>query len=459
MKKTATIAGSGKATNKSGKATSRNEQHVPGLLLRMEAAGALNKVLKGAPYAPFGEKQIKDGRDRALANKLVTTALRRHGHLNEIIKNLLQRGIPAHSGLFEAILRLGLSQLLFMADQAAHAALYLSVEAVHRDKRASRFDRLLNAVLRQAQREAKDWQNLDNSLLFPSWLQEKWRAQYGAAALERFGAALLAGALLDLSLGENDPELITALGASPVLFDSVRISQRDSTVSGLAFYNEGRWWVQDVAAAIAARLFELEPGARLLDMCAAPGGKTAQLVKAGFKVVALDDNPSRLARLEENLKRLNYSAQLVEAKAEDFRRSEKFDGVLIDAPCSATGTFRRHPEIIWNRKESDIGSRVGLQRKMIRAAADNLRAGGVLVFCTCSLQVEEGEEQAKWITDNLAQLKAAPISAGELDGLKGAINENGHVRTHPALDVMEKGRKNICRGTLDGFFVARFIRV
>ncbi|VAW14002.1 16S rRNA (cytosine(967)-C(5))-methyltransferase [hydrothermal vent metagenome] len=456
MKKTANIASSdeSKRINDRG-----NGQHVAGLDVRMAAARALNEVLKGAAFEPMGEKLFKDGRDRALANRLTTTALRRHGHLNEIIASLLKHGVPARSGLFEAILRLGLTQLLFMADQAAHAALYLSVEAVRRDKRAARFAGLLNAVLRKAQREAQTWQSLDNSLLFPVWLQKKWRAQYGDDVLERFGRALLAGAPLDLTLADNDPELVMALGAKKILFDSVRISHRDKPVVQLDFYDEGRWWVQDVAATIPARLLELETGSMVLDMCAAPGGKTAQLFKAGYKVTALDNNPARLARLEENLKRLNFKAQLVEGQAEDFCGDEKFDGVLIDAPCSASGTFRRHPEVIWNRKQKDVLSRLDLQRALIRAAADNLKPGGVVVFCTCSLQAEEGEDQARWIEKNLKTLKADPISAAELDGLTGAISNNGWVRTHPGLDVMDKERENDCLGTLDGFFIARFRRV
>ncbi len=438
---------------------SSKERAIVGLSLRIAAARALNQVLKGAAFAPMDEKLFADQRDRALANSLVTTSLRRHGHLNEIISVLLKRGLPARSGLFEAILRLGLTQLLFMNGNSAHAALYLSVEAVRRDKRASRFAGLVNAVLRQAQREAQTWQNLDNAKLFPPWLEKKWRAQYGAQNLARFAQALLAGAPLDLTLGENDPELVAALGAEMILFDTARISQRDCPVNRLAFYDQGRWWVQDVAAAIPARLFALEPKARVLDMCAAPGGKTAQLVKAGYKVTALDNNPSRLARLAKNLKRLNYDAELVAKDAENFTQEEKFDAVLIDAPCSATGTFRRHPEVIWNRGENDIKSRLDLQRKMIRAGARNLKPGGVLVFCTCSLQAEEGEEQALWIEQNLNCLQADPISPLELDGLPEAVSEVGWVRTHPGLKLGSKTDKTICNGTLDGFFIARFRRI
>jgi len=434
------------------------ERHVPGLALRIQAARALYPVLRGAAFEPMGKTEFADGRERALANRMVTTALRRHGHLNQIISSsLLKRALPARSGLFEAILRLGLTQLLFMPDQAAHSAVHLSVAAARRDRRAGRFAGLLNAVLRQAQRQRETWTALDNSSLFPVWLQKSWSHQYGAAALERFGAALLAGAPLDLTLADSEPELVEALGATRILFDSVRVSQRDTPVSGLPFYDQGRWWVQDVAAALPARLFDLAPGARVLDLCAAPGGKTAQLLSRGYKVTALDNNPARLARLKQNMQRLNLKPELVETRAEDFHSAEKFDGVLIDAPCSATGTFRRHPELIWNRKEKDIKTRVCLQRRIIRAALNNLKPGGTMVYCTCSLQAEEGELQAEWIMDNFERLKPDPVSASQLDGLSQAVTKQGFVRTHPGLDVRQNGGEEFAGpATLDGFFIARF---
>ncbi len=441
-----------------GNAERAGGRHIPGLALRIRAARALDPVLKGAMFEPLGEAVLADGRERALANRMVTTALRRHGHLNQIISSLLKRDLPARSGLFEAILRLGLAQLLFMPDQAAHASVHLSVAAARRDRRAGRFAGLLNAVLRQAQRQAETWTALDNSSLFPPWLQKSWSNQYGAAALEKFGQALLAGAPLDLTLADNEPELVEALGATRVLFDSVRVEQRDTPVSGLAFYDQGKWWVQDVAAAIPARLFDLAPGARVLDLCAAPGGKTAQLLTMGYKVTALDNNPARMDRLKQNMRRLNLKPELVETRAEDFHSKEKFDGVLIDAPCSATGTFRRHPETVWNRKEKDIKTRVSLQRRIIRAAEDNLKPGGTMIYCACSLQPEEGELQAGWILDNFKGLKLDPVSASRLDGLSQAITKQGFVRTHPGLDVRQKGEEMGGPGTMDGFFIARFRR-
>ncbi|HHG91137.1 MAG TPA: MFS transporter [Devosia sp.] len=433
-------------------------QH-PGLAVRLRAARVLGQVLKGAAFVPLTETDLADPRDRALANCLVTVALRRHGHLNHIVETLLSRGIPARSGLFEAALRLGLSQLLFMPGQADHSALHLSVEVVRTDKRAARFDRLLNGVLRQAQREAEKWQALEMALLFPDWLQKDWKTQYGADNLNRFGEALLAGAPLDLTLKEDDPALIEALGATKLFADSVRITERDRSVARLPGYAAGRWWVQDAAAALPARQLLLPAGARVLDMCAAPGGKTAQLIKAGYEVTALDNDKSRLERLEENLTRLNYATELVQGDAVTFRAREKFEGILLDAPCSATGTFRRHPEVLWHRFEEDLVGRVKLQRAMLTNAIDNLAEGGVLVYCTCSLQKQEGEAQGTWVLHNFPHMKSDQLSTNVPDALRGNVGPEGFLRTHPGLLVSGVDNVGDETGRMDGFFVARFRKV
>jgi 16S rRNA (cytosine967-C5)-methyltransferase len=189
----------------------------------------------------------------------------------------------------------------------------------------------------------------------------------------------------------------------------------------------------------------------VLDLCAAPGGKTAQLVKAGFSVTALDRDPARMERLRANLGRLHYTADLVTADALEYAPAEPFDGILLDAPCSATGTFRRHPEVVWHRDPKDIAGRVALQRKLIGRAVESLKPGGILIYCVCSLEAEEGERQAEWA---LGQgLEVVPITAAELDGWAAPVTEPGFLRTHPGQIVPgDKG------GTLDGFFVARFQR-
>jgi 16S rRNA (cytosine967-C5)-methyltransferase len=282
-------------------------------------------------------------------------------------------------------------------------------------------------------------------------LVKAWTEFYGADAIAAFAAALVEGAPLDVTLKADYPTLLELLGARPIMADTVRIEERDKPVDQLPGYSEGRFWVQDAAAAIPARLMQLAPGARVLDVGAAPGGKTAQLVKAGYKVTALDRDPARVARLQQNLMRLSYVAELVTADALDYVPATPFDGVLLDAPCSATGTFRRHPEVVWHRDAADIAGRVALQRKLISRAVDSLTPGGILVYCVCSLEREEGEMQAEWA---LSQgLEVVPVAAAELDGWAAPVTQAGFVRTHPGQ--MVPGDKG---GTLDGFFVARFRR-
>lgn len=423
-----------------------------GLALRQIAAARLTEVLAGGDFHPFDAGDIADGRDRALANRLVTTALRHHGHLNASMGRLLDRGPPKRAGSFEANLRLALAQLLYLPEMGDHSAIHLAVEATKQDRRCRRFAPLMNAALRRAQAEAEALRNLPREMLLPRPLQERWNKVFGPDAIESATDNLVAGAALDLTLKDEDPALIASLGARRIAGDSYRIDERDRPVSDLPGYAEGRWWVQDVAAAVPARLMSVPEGSRVLDMCAAPGGKTAQLIKAGHRVTALDNSGQRLERLRENLRRLGYAADVVEADAATYRPDEAFDGILLDAPCSATGTFRRHPEVLWHRGAARIRNRVELQRVLIANAAGALKPGGTLIYCVCSLEPGEGEEQVAWMAQNLPDLEADPVTATELPDLAPAISA-GSVRTHPALPV--PGDKP---GSLDGFFVARFRR-
>jgi 16S rRNA (cytosine967-C5)-methyltransferase len=424
-----------------------------GLAPRLAAAERLAEVLGGARFSPFGAGEIADPRDRALANRLVTTALRRQGHLSAVLAELLARGLPPRAGRFEAILRLGLAQLLYLPDIGDHSAIFLAVESVKRDRRAAHLAKLANGVLRRAQARAEEFRRLPTDLLLPETLRARWADAYGAAAVEGFGRALLEGAPLDLTLKQPDPALVEALNGAPMLPDAVRIGERDRPVEDLPGYAEGRWWVQDVAASLPARLLALPAGARVLDLCAAPGGKTAQLANAGYRVTAVDSDAVRLKRLRANLGRLALSADVVEADAADYRPAEQADAVLLDAPCSATGTFRRHPEVIWRRDLADLGGRVELQRKLLANAAACLRPGGVLVYCVCSLEPEEGERQAVWALGHVAGLESWPIAPAELGAFGFAVTGDGAVRTLPAMPVPPPAA-----GTLDGFFVARFRR-
>jgi len=429
------------------------DKNPPGLKLRLLAAERLRTVLGGDNFLPFTAAEIADGRDRALANRLITTALRRHGQIDVAMGELLDRGLPKKSGSFEAVLRLSLAQLLFLPDLGAHSALFLAVEAIKADAKARHLAGLMNAVLRKAQANSARLSGLDDDLLIPQARRRSWVETYGEANVTRFAQALIEGAPLDLTLKTDDAELIEALAATPLLFDSVRLEHRDRSVDALPGYAEGSWWVQDAAAAVPARLIKLAPGARVADFCAAPGGKTAQLVKAGYAVTALDADPERMERLQQNLARLGYAAEIAIADAGNFQPPEKFDAVLLDAPCTATGTFRRHPEVLWHTDDRDIASRVKLQRQLLANAARCLNPGGVLLYCVCSLESQEGEEQVRWVAEHLPDLEILPVAAEELGWLETALRPDGTVRLHPGLALPEG-----TNGSMDGFFVARFRR-
>ncbi|MGV8955461.1 MAG: RsmB/NOP family class I SAM-dependent RNA methyltransferase [Cypionkella sp.] len=423
-----------------------------GLKLRLVAALRLKSVLAGDNFVPLTAADLADGRDRALANRLITTALRRQGQLNFMLHALLDKGMPGKSGTFEAVLRLSLAQLVFLPDLGAHSALFLAVEATKRDPKARHLSGLMNAVLRNAQANSAKFGMLSDDLLIPETFGDTWLEAYGEAAIDGFSDALLAGAALDLTLKTDDQALIDSLGAERVMADTVRIDQRDRPVEALPGFVEGDWWVQDAASSIPARLLGLEPGARVLDLCAAPGGKTAQLVKAGYDVPALDADATRMERPKDNLTRLDYAAETIVGDAGNFAPDAPFKGVLLDAPCSATGTFRRHPEVIWHRSVGDVAGRVRLQRALLSNAYRCLASDGVLIYCVCSLEPAEGEQQVDWALQSLPGLKLWPVTAQDMAGLEAAVSPTGLIRTHPGM--MPGGRA----GGMDGFFVARFRR-
>jgi len=423
-----------------------------GLKLRLAAAQRLKAVLAGDHFAPLSATDLSDGRDRALANRLITTALRRHGQIDAMLADLLEKGLPARSGTFEAVLRLSLAQLVFLPDLGAHSALFLAVEAIKRDNKARHLSGLMNAVLRRAQANSARYGLMEDTLLLPEHFAASWTQAYGAAAVSRFAEALIDGAPLDLTLRDEAADLVNALGAERLIADSVRLESRDRPVEALPGFAEGRWWVQDAASAIPARLMKLKPGASVLDLCAAPGGKTAQLIKAGYRVTALDNDGARLDRLRQNMTRLGFAPSVVEADAANYDPTKPFDGILLDAPCSATGTFRRHPEVLWNRSARDISGRVTLQRALLTNAFRCLALDGTLIYCVCSLETAEGEDQVTWALDALPGLELWPIAPDEMPGLVQAVSPAGLVRTHPA---MTPGDGN---AGMDGFFVARFRR-
>jgi 16S rRNA (cytosine967-C5)-methyltransferase len=220
-------------------------------------------------------------------------------------------------------------------------------------------------------------------------------------------------------------------------------------------FTEGQWWVQDAAAALPARLFGDISGKRIVDLCAAPGGKTAQLALAGAEVTAVDRSPARMSRLRDNLARLSLQAEDVVTDAAEWTgRDGSFDGVLVDAPCTSTGTIRRHPDVAWLRQEADIAALATLQKRLLHKAVALLKPGGTLVYCTCSLEPEEGEQAVAALLASESAVRRAPVEAGEVAGLHEIITADGDLRTLPCHLPHEDPRL----GGLDGFYAARLVK-
>jgi 16S rRNA (cytosine967-C5)-methyltransferase len=381
-------------------------------------------------------------RDRAFARALVMATLRALGPIDAALQARLKKPPPDR---VVQILRLGAAQLLVLGTPA-HAAVSSAVDLAqaHRESRALKG--LVNAVLRGLVREPP---KLDDPDLFaPPWLYARWRAAYGVETAREVATLIGAEPAADLSL--KDPgqasTIAEALDGEILPGGSVRTGRRGE-VSAWPGFAEGLWWVQDAAAAVPARLLGIKPGQQALDLCAAPGGKTLQLAAAGAQVTAVDRSPARLKRLSENLARTGLSAEVIAADAAEWSDSRSFDAVLLDAPCSATGTFRRHPDVLWAARPSDVASLVSVQSRLLDAAARRVRPGGRLVYCVCSLEPEEGEAQIAAFLKRQPDFAVEPLHPGEGGAPEVSLSEG-------ALRILPQHRT----GGLDGFYVARLTK-
>jgi len=437
---------------------------VPGLAARRIAADILDGVLHkhrtlddqldGAGAHP-GLKSLAD-RDRALMRRLVATILRRLGTLGHLLSRLLDRGIPTDAPRAQSALLIGAAQILWM-DVPDHAAVDLSVRLVQSDRRAAKYAGLVNAVLRRCAREAQPLidevkaQTLD----IPPWLLARWIGAYGESTAREMALAIGHEPSLDLTVKSDAQQWATRLHGETLPTGTVRTLLQGS-VTMLPGFTEGHWWVQDAAAALPARLFGDVSGKAILDLCAAPGGKTAQLAQAGARVTAVDRSPARMARLRDNLARLALQADEVVTDATEWAGSGNggFDGVLVDAPCTSTGTIRRHPDVAWLRQEGDIAALATLQKRLLQRAVALLKPGGTLVYCTCSLEPEEGEQAVASLLATEPAMRRAPVDAGEVAGLSDIITAKGDLRTLPCHLAHDDPRL----GGLDGFYAARLVK-
>ena len=393
-------------------------------------------------------------RDRALARLIAGTVLRHAGELKAVVSAYLEKSPPEPSGNLWPILLAGAAQLLFLGTPP-HAAVGLAVEQSRLNPRSRRYDRLINAILRRVSREGTPLlRGLDAARLnIPDWLFERWSKAYGEADARRIALASLNEAPLDLSV-KSDPELwAERLGGMVLPAGSVRLAP-GGRIEDLPGYADGAWWVQDAAAALPARLLGDVAGRTVADLCAAPGGKTAELAAAGARVTAVELSAERIVRLRANLDRLRLEAELVEADVATWAPDRTFDAVLLDAPCTATGTIRRHPDILHLKRPGDIAALAGLQSQLADNAVRLVKPGGVLVYCTCSLEPEEGLEQIARLLSRTPQFARQPVTPGEYGIPVDWISADGDLRTLPFH--LPNGENKL--SGLDGFYAARLVR-
>lgn len=380
-------------------------------------------------------------RDRAFVRLLLATSLRRLGEIDEVLGLMVERPLTGPNAVGREILRLGAAQLLFLGTPA-HAAVDTAVRLIERAG-LPHLKGLANAVLRRVAREGvtllgdRDPARLNT----PLWLWDSWTASYGEDATRAIAAAHLIEAPLDLTPRSDAMVWAGRLEGELLPTGTIRRTA-GGHVAELPGFAEGAWWVQDAAAALPVRLLGDVSGKRVADLCAAPGGKTMQLCAGGAQVTAVDVSNRRMTRLGENLVRMGFTAELVTADAAKWTPSERFDAVLLDAPCSGTGTLRRHPDIAWLKDEEDVGRLTLTQDRLLTHAVDLLKPGGLLVYAVCSLQEDEGPARVAALQGRRGDVRRVAVTAAELPGLESAITAEGDVRTLPSMGV-------------DGFYIAR----
>ncbi len=445
-----------------GEAPAGTEQPA-GLAARQVAARLLGAVvtarspMDGLTDAEHGHPQYMalDARDRALVRAILMSALRHHNTIEALITKRLDRPLPENAHALSHVLHVGAAQIAFL-DVPDSAAVNLAVAQAKADPRTRRFAGLVNAVLRSIGRggaRARD-AALAQTVDAPAWFAERLARDYGAEKAVAILAAHRIEAPVDFTV-KSDPEgWAERLGGFVLPTGSVRVESLPAAVPDLPGFSDGQWWVQDAAAALPARLLGEIAGKHVGDLCAAPGGKTAQLALAGARVTAIDLSASRLKRLEGNLARLGLAAETKVADLRTFVPDEPFDAVLLDAPCSSTGTVRRHPDVPWTKTTQDIERLAALQGELLQRAVAMVKPGGRVVFSNCSLDKDEGESLMARFTETCGDAVADPVRPEEIPGAGALVDARGWLRTTPADWQFSTPRQS----GLDGFFAARLFR-
>jgi 16S rRNA (cytosine967-C5)-methyltransferase len=413
---------------------------VAGLAARRAALALLDAVLvEKRLLSEVLLQRTKDlsPEDRARSQRLVTEALRVIDRCDRMLGPHLAKRPAPH--VMNA-LRLGVFEICAM-DEAAHGVVNAYVTLMQERPKSSHFKGLVNAVLRKIDGEKAKWDALPAPML-PKWLRKPLVADFGKAAVGAMEVAQAKGAPLDLTVKQNPEAWAEKLGGEVLPTGSVRLSGAVQ-VTKLDGFEAGEWWVQDAAASLPARILAPEKGARVLDMCAAPGGKTMQLAAMGAQVTALDISESRMSRVQENLTRCGLSAEIAIGDALEYEGAD-FDAILLDAPCTATGTIRRHPDLPHVKDGSDFPGLFELQEHLIDRALGMLKPGGKLVYCTCSLLIDEGEEQVRDAMERHPDLRL-DLDALKIPGIDPEWIGAEGLRTRP--DYWAD------RGGMDGFFI------
>jgi 16S rRNA (cytosine967-C5)-methyltransferase len=424
-------------------------QDKPGLAARVAATRILAAVLEKKTSLD-GMLDSENGNpvyralslaDRALVRAIVNSALRHLPRIEAALSMLLDGPLPQGARSLHHVLVVGAAQVLHL-DVPDHSAVDLAVEQAHRDPRNRRFAKLVNAVLRRLGREKAEIEKaIEDVPVLPDWFYARLVSAYGDEVAKRISEAQLTPSSIDLTV-KNDPAVwAEKLGGTVLPNGSVRLGEFEGQIPSLEGFAEGAWWVQDLAASMPVKLMGDISGKRVADLCAAPGGKTAQLALAGAKVTALDQSGNRLRRLRENLDRLGLDAETVEANMLKYQPEQLFDAVLLDAPCSSTGTLRKHPDVCWTKDENDIAKLATLQGQMLRHALTLVGAGGIVVFSNCSLDPSEGEAMIAQVLAENPDFERVAVRKDDWPGMEAAVTAEGDLRTTPDMF-----------GGIDGFF-------
>ncbi|MBR4126987.1 MAG: methyltransferase domain-containing protein [Alphaproteobacteria bacterium] len=425
------------------------------LLTRRLAVNIFDAVYKHGKgleeeYSFQMERQEKSNpleiRDRTFVRLLTTVMLRRLGQIDDILSHFLKKPLPEKAFYVQNVLRLGTAQLVFL-DTPPHAAVSTGVSLIKNNRKYAGFAGLANAVLRRIAQDGKKLAEKQNAakLNVPDWLFEKWRREYGTETAEKIAKAGLQEAPLDFSV-KSDPEFWAGQLDAVIMPTGTLRREKQASVPQLTGYEEGKWWIQDLSAAMPAKLFHSLKGRTAVDLCAAPGGKTAQMITAGADVTAVDISENRIKRLKENLKRLHFDVKTVCADIQKWEqeKNRKFDIVLLDAPCSATGTLRRHPDVTCHRTAQDVDRLSSTQKQLLKTAVNMMNENGEMIYCVCSVLPEEGRQ----IIDdavNSGLVERVPLDSSEVP--PEMISKEGDLLIFPFFYESAGG--------CDGFFAAR----